>query len=82
MFSGSGNTGDKWHYCPMSGYLENRNWWPLTGNKNYITYISASMHNSNEITTVIPMFWGSDYTIRLLRRLPDVWICEKAEMAA
>jgi len=44
--------------------------------------ISASIHDSNEIPTVIPMFSGSDNTERLVRILSDVWVCRKSKMVA
>jgi len=47
-----------------------------------ITYISASIHDSNEITTAIPMFSRSGNTNELLRRMPDVRIGGKSKMAA
>ena len=48
----------------------------ITGSK-IMRCISASIHVKNEIPTVEPMFSGSDYTTRLLRRPRDVWInCE------
>ena len=81
-FRGWATRRDKWQYCPMSGYIENRRWRWMTGSRNNITYISASIHDSNEIPTVIPMFSGSGYAIRQLQRLPDVRICEKSKMAA
>jgi len=44
--------------------------------------ILASTHNSNEIPTGIPMFFGSGNTERLVGILPDVWVCPKSKMAA
>ena len=43
----------------MSGYVEKQKWRPLTGSINDITYISASIHDGNEIPTAITMFLGS-----------------------
>jgi len=54
---------------------------PLTGSRYEITYISASIHDSNEIPTAIPMFLRSGDTNKLLRRLSDVRIREKSKMA-
>jgi len=42
--------------------------------------ISASIHDSNEIQTASPMFWGSDNTERLVGILSDVWVCRKSKM--
>jgi len=34
MFLGSGNTDmGYWEYCPMSGYVINQRWRPLTGSR-------------------------------------------------
>jgi len=40
----------------MFGKKINQLWLPLTGIRFEITYISASIHDSNEIPTAIPMF--------------------------
>ena len=45
-------------YSPTSGYVINQKWPPLTGKGSTITYISASVHDSNEITTATQHFRG------------------------
>ena len=82
MYSGPGNMerqvailSDVWVYRKLKMAA-------ITGSKKDITYISASMHDSNKVPTAKPMFSGSSYTFRLLRRLPDVRICEKSKMVA
>ena len=47
-----------------------------------ITYISASIQDSKEISTAIPMFSGSGNTERLVRRQSDVRICKDSIVAA
>jgi len=47
-----------------------------------ITYISGSIHKSNEISTAIPMFSTLGNTTRLLRRMPYVRKREKSKMTA
>jgi len=47
-----------------------------------IAYISASIHNNNEIPTTIPMFSTLENAIRLLRRMVDEWKGEKSKLAA
>ena len=47
-----------------------------------IRNISASILDSNVIPTAIPMFSGSGYTNRLLRKLPDVWTNEELKMTS
>ena len=54
----------------------------ITGSRSEITYISARIHDSNVISTAKPMFWGSGYTTRLLRKLPDVWTSKEMKMAS
>jgi len=44
--------------------------------------IQASIHDSNEIPTAIPMFLGLGNTERLVGILSDVWVCRKSKMAA
>jgi len=58
----------------MFGKSQRRNqrWLTLTGSRCEITFISASIHDSNEIPTVIPMFSTLGNTIRLLRRMLDM----------
>ena len=81
-FRGRATRRDKWEYCPMSECVVNQSQRLLTGSRNVITCISASMHDSNETPTALPNFSRSGYTIRLLmRRQPDVWICEESKMA-
>ena len=75
VFRGRATRRDKWPYYPMSGYVGNQRWRPITGSRNDITQIWASMHDRNEIPTAISMFSGSGNKTRLLQRLPDVWIC-------
>jgi len=60
----------------------NQRWLPLTGSRYEITYISACIHNSNEIPTAIPMFSTLGNTIILLRRMLDVRQREKSKIAA
>ena len=63
---GRATRSDKWEYCPMSECVVNQRWWPLTGSRYVITHISACIHYSNEISTAVPMFSGSDNRTRLL----------------
>jgi len=54
-------------------------------NRKYIwnnIYISASIHDINEIPTAVPMFSTSGNTINLLQRMLDVRKKEKSKMAA
>ena len=55
----------------------------ITGSRYGITYVLTLIHDSNEISTAIPMFLESESgnTTRLLQRLHDVWICEESKMA-
>ena len=46
------------------------------------TYISAFIHDSNKISTAIPMYSGSSNTERLVGILSDVRVCRKSRMAA
>ena len=66
----------------MSGYVENKRWWPFTGSRNLITYISASIHESNEISSAILIFSDLGDTERPVGRLFDVWVCRKSKMVA
>jgi len=56
----------------MFGIWRNQRWLTLTGSRYEITYISASIHDINEISTAVPMFSTSGNTIRLFRRMLDV----------
>ena len=49
----------------MSGFAGNIRWRPITGNKYDITFISASIHDSNEIPTAMHMFPWSSHETRL-----------------
>jgi len=73
---------DYWEYCPMSGYVLNQRCRPLTGSVYDFTYISARIHDSNEIPTAKPMIPWSGNTYRLLGMLPYVWVSRKLKMAA
>jgi len=66
----------------MSWRVENQIWRPLTGSRLEIMYISAHIHDSNEIPTATPLFPGSGNTDRLLGILYYVWACRKSKMAA
>ena len=68
--------------CPTPAYVGNQRWRPLTGSRNDITYISASIHDSNEISTAMPVFSGSNKTDRLVGILSHVRICRKSKMVA
>ena len=57
--------------CLTFGFVMNQTWQPLTGSRYDITYISACIHNCNEILTTIPLFSGPGYMTRLLRKLSD-----------
>ena len=46
------------------------------------TYISAFMHDSNKISTAIPMYSGLGNTERLVGILSDVRVCRKSKTAA
>ena len=67
ILSRSGNT--KRLVGILSDVRINRRWRPVPGSRNEITYVSASIHDSNEISTAIPMFLGSGNTKRLVGRL-------------
>jgi len=56
MFSRSSNMTGVVRYCPLPGWVVYQRWRPATGSGYRITYISACMHDSNEIPTAIPMF--------------------------
>jgi len=60
----------------MFGKRINERWLTFAGSEYEITYISASIHDINEILTA-PMFSTSGNTIRLLRRMLDVQKREK-----
>jgi len=69
----------------MFGKRRNRRWPTLIGSRYEITFfhfISASIHNINEIPTAVPVFWTSGNTIRLLRRMLNERKMEKSKMAA
>ena len=40
------------------------------------------MHDSNVIPTAVPMFSGSGYTTRLLRKPPDLWTNGEMKIAS
>jgi len=82
MFSRSGNPTRLLRIMPMFGKRRNQRWLTLTGSWNGITYISAFVHDINEIPTAVPMFSTSGNTIWLLRRMLDVLKREKSKMAA
>jgi len=42
----------------------------------------SMLHDSNEIPTDKPMFFGLGNTERLVGILSDVWVCRKSKMAA
>ena len=52
--------------------LVNQTWPTLTGSRNVMSYIAARVHENNEISTATP---PGQTTQRLLRILPDVWVC-------
>jgi len=52
----------------MSGFVVNQRWWPLTGSRHDIAYISARTHNSNNIPTATPILPRSVNTDRLPTR--------------
>jgi len=81
-FRGRASRLDYSEWCPMFGKRRNQRWLTLTGGRYEITYISASIHDINEIPTAVPMFSTSGNTIRLLRRMLDVRKREKSKMAA
>ena len=81
-FRGRATRRDQQGYCLLSGHVGNQRWRPLTGSRKDITHISAYIHGSNKLLTAIPMFSGSGYTTRLLRRLSDVWISCELKMAS
>ena len=56
-------------------WRRNSKWRPLTGSRFEIRYISARIHDSNEIPTAMHMFSGPGNTERLLRILSKVWVC-------
>ena len=73
---------DYTEYCPTSGYVGNQRRWPYTGSRNEITFNSASMHDSNVISSAQPMFSESGHTAWLMARLSDVQVYRKSKMAA
>jgi len=58
MFWGWVTRRDWWEYFLMSEYVVYQRWRPLTGSRYEITYISARIHDSNEISTATPTFRG------------------------
>jgi len=50
-FRGQATRIDYWEYCTVCGHVVNQRWRPLTGSRLEITFISARMHDSNEIPT-------------------------------
>jgi len=73
---------EEWEYFLMSGYVVNQRWRPLTGNRYEITYISARIHDSNDISTATPIFSRSSNSVELVSILPDVNGSRKFNMAA
>jgi hypothetical protein len=58
----------------ISGNVENLEWWSVTGSKKNVTFLSASIHDSNGTPMAIPMFSGLSNKTRLLYGLPEMWI--------
>ena len=81
-FRGRATRLDSCRDCPTWGLVGNQRWRPFTGSRNDITYISACVHDSNEILTTIPMFLELSNRTQLHQRLPDVWISWESKMAA
>jgi len=66
----------------MSGYFVNQRWRPFTGSRYEITYISALIHDSNEISTSTPTFSRTSNSVKLVPILPNVNGSLKSKMAA
>jgi len=66
----------------MSGDVEKQRCWPLTGCGKEITYISARIHDNNEIPTATPMFLGSSNTYRQLGILSYACVCQTSKLVA
>jgi len=49
-------------HCCVSGWVRNQRWRPVTGSEYGITFISACIHDSNEIPRAILMFSKSGIT--------------------
>ena len=81
-FRGRATRRDWWKCSPTSGYVGNQRWRPLTGSSSEITYISARMHDSNEIPTATLMFSRRGNTERLVGMLSDVWVCRSSVLVA
>ena len=77
--------GQTFHGFYTDVYVEKESRWKSeiqdSGFENAVAQISACISNS-EIPMAIPMFPGSGNTIRLLWRLPDMWIKGGVKMAA
>jgi len=56
IFVGRTTGWEECSYNPTSGWVRNLRWQPATGSRYLMTYISACIHDGNEIPTVIPMF--------------------------
>jgi len=69
MFSMSSNTTGLIYKLPFVGWVRNKKWRPETGSGYGITYIWVCIHDSNEITTAIPMFLASSIITELIRIL-------------
>jgi len=66
----------------MSEYVVYQRWRPLTGSRYAVTYISARIHDSIEISTATPTFSRSSNSVELVLILPDVNGSRKSKMAA
>jgi len=56
MFPGSDARIDYWECGSMSGHVVKWRWRPISWKRWEIVYISARIHDSNEIPTAMPMF--------------------------
>jgi len=70
MFLGLSNTQRLVGILLMSEYVVYQRWRPLTGCRYEITYISARIHDSNEISTSTPTFSRSSNSMELVSILP------------
>jgi len=69
------------HYR-LSGWVKNQRWRPGTGWAHEIAYISACMHDSNDISTAIPMLSRSGIMTALVRILSYVMVSGISKTAA
>ena len=79
-FRGQATRLDHCRDCPTGILVVNQRWRHVTGSRNDIMYISACIHDKNEIPTAIPLFSGLGNMEELRRTLSDRKVNEKSKM--